>query len=60
MRNKDAIFELVDESTKLVDRLEAEMDSGKPHVTAPYVKQQLVHVQNWLHKAIDLLNLESQ
>jgi len=59
MRNKQAIEDLAARLTQVLDLLHNDVDSGKPHMTADYAKQQLGQSLIYLESLRQYLDLEN-
>lgn len=58
MRNKQVIEQLTEKTTTVVDFLYKDITSGKPHITAEYVQEQLGFALRNLETIQQYLNLE--
>ena len=58
MRNKQVIEQLSEKAKQIADFLQKDVDSNKPHVTAAYLKQQLLQISNLLEQQQQYLDLE--
>ena len=59
MRNKQAIEGLIARLNQIVDPLYKDMDSGKPHITTDYAKQQLYQAILCLESLGQYIDLEN-
>ena len=59
MRNKQAIEDLADRLSRVLDLLHNDIDSGKPHITAEFAKQQLGQSLIYLESLRQYLDLEN-
>ncbi len=59
MRNKQAIEDLAARLTQVLDLLHNDIDSGKPHITAEFAKQQLGQAIIYLESLRQYLDLEN-
>ena len=59
MRNKQAIEDLAARLTQVLDLLHNDVDSGKPHMTTEYAKQQLGQSLIYLESLRQYLDLEN-
>lgn len=58
MRNKQAIEDLAARLTQVLDLLHNDIDSGKPHITPEFAKQQLGQSLIYLESLRQYLDLE--
>lgn len=59
MRNKQAIEDLAARLNQVLDLLHNDIDSGKPHMTADYAKQQLGQSLIYMESLRQYLDLEN-
>lgn len=59
MRNKQAIEDLAARVNQILDFLHNDIDSGKPHMTSEYAKQQLGQSLIYMESLRQYLDLEN-